>query len=106
MSVMRRTGTLLVALGYGFSFVVVCLAACLMAPAMADHGCCPGEDGIRTADRDCCSVTPGVSHASTHVADASAVKPDFVTLVVTVSAPVAPPIPVAVSTSPPLVLRV
>jgi hypothetical protein len=106
MNVMRRTGTLLVALGYGFSFVVVCLAACLMAPAVADHGCCPGEDGIRTADRDCCSVTPGVSHGATHVADTSAVRADFATLVVTVSAPVVPPTPVSVSTSPPLVLRV
>jgi hypothetical protein len=106
MNVMRRIGTLLVALGYGFSFVAVCLSACLMGPAAADHGCCPGEDGIRAAGRDCCSVTPGESHGGTHVADTSAVHADFASVVVTVSASVVTPTPVAVSSSPPLILRV
>ena len=106
MHVMRRIGTVLVGLGYGFSLVAVCLGACLMGPARTDHGCCPGEDGVRAADRDCCSVTPAVPHPATHVADASAVQPDFAPLVVTVSPPAVRPTPVAVSTSPPLILRV
>ena len=106
MGEMRRTGILLVALGYGLSFVAVCLGACLMGPAVAEHGCCPAEDGIRAADRDCCSVTPAVSHGEARVADTVAVRADFAPIVVTVSAPIAHPNPVAVSSSPPLVLRV
>lgn len=106
MNEMRRTGILLVAMGYGLSFVAVCLGACLMGPTMADHGCCPSEDGIRAVDSDCCSVTPGVSHGGAQVADAVAVPADFAPIVMTRSAPVAYPTPVAVSSSPPLVLRV
>jgi hypothetical protein len=106
MDEMRRIGILLVALGYGLSFVAVCLGACLMGPAVADHGCCPGEDGIRAADNDCCSVTPGVPHGGAQVANTVAVRADFAPLLVTLSAPVAHPTPVATSTSPPLVLRV
>src|SRR6266481_6075489 len=68
MDAMRRAGILLIAMGYGLSFVAVCLAACLMGAAVADHGCCAGEDGIRAADGDCCSVMPGVSHGGTQVA--------------------------------------
>jgi hypothetical protein len=95
-----------VAIGYSLAFVAVCLAACLMAPAAADHGCCPGDEGIRAADRDCCSVTPGVSHGAAQVA-ATLTTPAGDTLFNgTVRPPVAPPRPVAVSTSPPRILRV
>ena len=106
MDQMRRIGILVVALGFGLSFVAVCLAACLTGPAFADHGCCPGEDGMKAAEGDCCSVTPGVSHGGPQVAATlpaiTAVAPS------TTAVPplVAPAKPVAVSTSPPFVLRV
>jgi len=105
MDGMRRTGILLVAVSYGLAFVAVCLAACLMGPAVADHGCCPGDEGIRAADRDCCSVTPGVSHGGAQIA---ATLPTLVVdspFIVTVP-PMTPARLVAVSTSPPLILRV
>jgi hypothetical protein len=106
MDEMRRAGVVLLAIGYGLSFVAVCLAACLMGPALADHACCPGEDGIRAADRDCCSVTPGVSHGG---AQAVATLPPLAVdspVNVAVPPPVAPAALVTVSTSPPLILRV
>jgi hypothetical protein len=104
---MRRAGILLLAIGYGLSFVAVCLAACLMGPMVADHSCCAGDDGIRARDRDCCSVTPGVTHAGDNVATVlptvflASVPPTAVTH------PLAgDPIPVEFAPSPPLVLRV
>jgi hypothetical protein len=106
MDEMRRAGILVLALGYGVSFVAVCLAACLMGPAVADHGCCPGDEGIRAADRDCCSVTPSVSHGGAQVA---ATLPTLVVdspFKIALPPPVAPAVPVAVSSSPPLILRV
>ena len=106
MERMRGIGILAVALGYGLSFVAVCLAACLMAPAMADHSCCPGDDGIRASDGDCCSVTPGVSHGGAMLSGAvpsSAAGPVFAAAV---QVPTPFLHPVAVSASPPLVLRV
>ena len=107
MDVMRRAVVLLVAVGYGLSFVAVCLAACLMGPMVADHACCAGEDGIRAADQDCCSVTPGVAHAGTHVAANLPVAFDATLspflVVQTVAAGVTT---VEFSSSPPLVLRV
>jgi len=106
MDGMRRTGIVLVAVGYGLAFVAVCLSACLMGAAVTDHGCCAGDDGIRAADRDCCSVTPGVSHGGTQVAaplSSAAVLSGFA---VAVLPPVAPAAPVTIATSPPLILRV
>lgn len=103
---MRRFGALVLALGYGLSFVAVCLAACLTGPAMADHACCPSDDGIRAADRDCCSVTPGVSHGGAQVA---ATLPTFAgetPLNVAVPPQAVPTAPVTVSSSPPRILRV
>jgi len=106
MDRVRRTGVLLLAIGYGLSFVAVCLAACLMGPAAADHGCCPGEDGIRAADRDCCSVTPGVSHGGAQVAATLPTLAVDSPFKVTAPLPVAFAVPITVSTSPPLILRV
>jgi hypothetical protein len=106
MDEMRRIGIFVVALGSGLSFVAVCLAACLMGPAVADHGCCSGEDGMKAAESDCCLVTPGVSHGGAQVAATlpaiTAVAPS------TIAVPrlVAPAKPVAASTSPPFVIRV
>jgi hypothetical protein len=104
---MRRAGIFVVALGYGLSFVAVCLAACLMGPMVADHACCAGDDGIRASDGDCCSVTPGIAHAGVHVAISlptafvAAPLPGLVTraLVVGVTS-------VEFASSPPLILRV
>jgi hypothetical protein len=106
MDEMRRIGILVLALGYGLSFVAVCLAACLMGPAIADHACCPGEDGIRAADRDCCSVTPGVSHDGAQVAATLPNLAGDAPFNVAVPPHVAPVPLIAVSTSPPLILRV
>ena len=104
---MRRTSILLLAGGYGLSFVIVCLAACLAAPAAAEHACCDQEDGFRAAARDCCVVTQGVSPASTHVALAISVVfllPDYVAVSL-------PPVVTyaglgALAASPPLILRI
>ena len=107
MSTMKRAGILIVAVGYGLSFVAVCLAACLMGPMVADHACCAGEDGIRGADRDCCSVTPGVTHAGANVTPALPAA-----LAAPAPASAAPHIQAAaafrieLASSPPLVLRV
>ena len=103
---MRRTGILLVALGYGLAFVAVCLAACLMGPTVADHGCFPGDEGIRAADRDCCSVTPGVSHGGEQVATTLPTLAGVTPFNVASPPAVGAAVPVSISTSPPLVLRV
>jgi len=102
---MRRLGTSCLALGYGLSFVVVCLAACLMGPASADHGCCPADDGIQASNHDCCSVTPGLSHGVVPVADA---VPSIIAAVplATEASTSVPAVPIAVTASPPLVLRI
>jgi len=103
---MRRTSILLLAAGYGLSFVVVCLGSCLAGPAAAEHTCCDQQDGFRAAARDCCVVTQGVSPAPTHVAPAISVVfflPDvavFLPPVVTYAGPA------TLAASPPLVLRV
>jgi hypothetical protein len=106
MDAMRRTGVLVVALGYGLAFVAMCLSACLMGPAVADHGCCPGEDGIRAAERDCCSVTPGVSHGGTRVEATLPVLAADAPSSFTVPPSLVPAVPITVSASPPLILRV
>ena len=103
---MRRTGVLVVALGYGLAFVAVCLAACLILPAVADHGCCPGDEGVRAADRDCCSVTPGVSHGGAQVAATLPTLAGHTLFNVAVAPAVPPAAAVTVSASPPLILRV
>lgn len=104
---MRRTSILLLAAGYGLSFVAVCLSACLAGPPAAEHACCDGEDGFRAAARDCCVVTQGVSPTPTHVAPVSSVVfslPDYFAVFL-------PPVvtnagPATVAASPPLVLRI
>jgi hypothetical protein len=107
MGEMRRAVILGVAVGYGLSFVAVCLAACLMGPMVADHACCAGDEGIRAADQDCCSVTPGLAHAGS---GAAIVLPTtFVASpsVATVLQPLVGSVTaVEVASSPPLVLRV
>jgi hypothetical protein len=40
MVAMRRTSTLLLAAGYGLSFLAVCLVACLAAAPAPEHACC------------------------------------------------------------------
>jgi len=107
MVAVRRTSILLLAAGYGLSFVAVCLAACLAAPAAAEHACCDGDDGFRAAARDCCVVTQGVSPAATHVAPATSVVLSLPVYVAVLLPPVvtnAARAPLAAS--PPLVLRV
>jgi hypothetical protein len=106
MDPMRRTGILVVAVGYGLAFVAMCLSACLMGPAVADHACCPGDDGIRAAERDCCSVTPGVSHGGAQVTATLSVLAADAPFTFTVTPPVVPATPITVSASPPLILRV
>jgi len=107
MVAMRRISILLLATGYGLSFVIVCLGACLTAAPAGEHACCDGDAGFRAAARDCCVVTQGVSPASTHVVPAISVVfslPDYV-------AAFLPPVVsyaglAALAASPPLVLRV
>jgi hypothetical protein len=106
MDSMQRTGILVVAVGYGLAFVAMCLSACLMGPAAADHGCCPGEDGIRAAERDCCSVTPGVTHGGAQATATSTVLAADASFTLTVPPAVVRAAPITVSASPPRVLRV
>jgi hypothetical protein len=107
MVTMRRTSILLLVAGYGLSFVAVCLGACLAGPPGGEHACCDGEDGFRTAARDCCVVTEGVSPAATHVAPAASVVfslPNYLAAFlppVVANAGSATP-----AASPPLVLRI
>jgi hypothetical protein len=107
MVAMRRTSILLLAAGYGLSFVIVCLAACVVAPAAAEHACCDQEDGFRAAARDCCVVTQGVSPAPTHASPAISelfFLPDYVAAFLP---PVVSYVGLAtLAASPPLVLRV
>jgi len=107
MVAMRRTRILLLAAGYGLSFVIVCLGACLAATPAGEHACCEGDEGFRAAARDCCVVTQGVSPGLTHVAPAISVVlflPDcvgaFLPPVVTYGGPA------TLAASPPLVLRI
>jgi len=107
MDEMKRTVTLLVALGYGLSFVIVCLSACLMGPMAADHACCADDEGIRAAGQDCCSVTPGVAHAGGPMVTALPAVAGAVPSPHAILEPAfAPRGPAGVSLSPPLVLRV
>ena len=107
MVAVRRTSILLLAAGYGLSFVAVCLVACLAAPPAAEHACCDGEDGFRTAARDCCVLTQGVSPTPTRVAPVPLVVfflPNYVAVFL-------PPVvtnagPATLAASPPLVLRI
>jgi len=104
---MRRTSILLLAAGYGLSFLAVCLGACLAAPPAAEHACCDAEAGFRGVARDCCAVTQGVSPATTHEAPATSVVfslPNYVAVFL-------PPVvanagPATLAASPPLVLRI
>ena|SRR5712692_2929194 len=107
MVAVRRTSILLVAAGYGLSFLAVCLGACLSAPHAAEHACCDGEDGFRAAARDCCVVTQGESPAPTHVAPATSVVlslPNYIALFM--PPVVANAVPVSPAASPPVILRV
>ena len=107
MVAVRRTSILLLAAGYGLSFVIVCLGACLSAAPAAEHACCDGDEGFRAAARDCCVVTQGVSPAATHVAPAISVVfslPDYVAVFLPPAVSYAGPATPAAS--PPLVLRV
>lgn len=104
---MRRTSILLVAAGYGLSFLVVCLGTCFAAAPLAEHACCEGEDGFRAAAVDCCFVTPGASPEGPLMAGAAtfALAPSRDSVVS--GAPLSPhPEPVTLAPSPPLVLRI
>jgi hypothetical protein len=107
MMAMRRAGILLVAAGYGLSFLVVCLGACFAtAPDGDEHACC-ADEGFRATARDCCSVTPGASPESPVVA-----KWAPRALVAPVAEVIAQPVPLPrgasarAAASPPLVLRI
>jgi hypothetical protein len=107
MVAMRRTSILLLAASCGLSFVVLCLGACLAAPAAAAHACCEQEDGFRAAARDCCVVTQGVSPAPTHVAPATSVVFSLPVYVAVLLAPVVTNAdPATLASSPPLILRI
>jgi hypothetical protein len=107
MVTMRRISILLLAVGYGLSFLVVCLVACLAAPPAAEHACCDGEGGFRAAARNCCVLTQGVSPAARQVAPAISVVfslPNDLAVFL-------PPVvmnadPAVLAASPPLVLRI
>jgi hypothetical protein len=102
---MRRLCIWALAVGYGVSFVAVCLAACLTGPA-ADHACCPTDDGLRAADKDCCSVTPGVSHGGAATPVVVSRLTAIPTLVVELPVAYADLAPVRAAASPPLILRI
>lgn len=106
MGMVRRSSAVLVLLGYGLSFVAVCLGACL-SPAAAQHACCAGEQGVTEAapPRDCCTVVPGVAGM---VVGGPPAPVAFV-----LGAPAVATIPLvhavatpAVASSPPLILRI
>lgn len=104
---MRRTGILLLAVGYGLAFLAVCLGVCLAETPAAEHACCAGEGGLRAAASDCCVVTQGLSPATTHATPAGS----FVALPVHYGAVSLPSVtvdvaPVGLTASPPLVLRI
>jgi hypothetical protein len=107
MVTVRRTSVLLVAAGYGLSFLAVCLGACLAAPAAAEHACCGGEEGFRTSAQDCCVLTQGVSPAPTQLAPAISVLLSFPNYIALFMPPVVVnAVPVTLAASPPLILRV
>jgi len=107
MVTMRRSSILLVAAGYGLSFLVVCLGTCYAATPAAEHACCAGEDGFRAADVDCCSVIPAASSDGPLLAGAATVAVALPHDAL-VSGPSASPLPAygTVAPSPPLVLRI
>jgi hypothetical protein len=107
MVTMRRTGIFLLAAGYGLAFLAVCLGVCLAETPAAEHACCDGEGGLRAAARDCCVITQAVSPATTHATAAGS----FVALplhyeAVSLSIVAVDVAPVALTASPPLVLRI
>jgi hypothetical protein len=106
MVAMRRTSILLIAAGYGLSFLVVCLGTCFAGAAVAEHACCEGEDGFRAAAVDCCSVMPGASPDGPVAGMATlAVSLSYANFVS--GPPVSPLVePVTLAPSPPLVLRI
>jgi hypothetical protein len=107
---MRRATSSLLAAGYALSFVVVCLAACLAPSSAGEHACCPEGEGWSVRAADCCSVVPGVAGAGAGACAPCARPAPAVLAVAAVPALVAagperrPPL--AVTPSPPLVLRV
>lgn len=96
----------IMAVTYALAFVLVCLSACL-APATAAHGCCADDPGLRTPAVDCCKVVSGVSGAApagpgpSPVSCAAPPRVDVLSAALPLGA--ARP---AISSSPPLVLRV
>ena len=105
---MRRFAALTVAVGLSLSFVAACLGGCLAVAAGGDHGCCPeADESFRAADRDCCSVVPGESHAAPSPI-ASAVVTVYTPPLQAHSAIISalPVVAVTPAASPPLVLRI
>jgi hypothetical protein len=103
---MRRISVLLVAAGYGLSFLVVCLGTCFAAAPTAEHACCDGEDGFRAAAFDCCFVTPGASTDGPAVAGMGTVAVSLSHEAATSYRQVSPPERPTLAASPPLVLRI
>jgi hypothetical protein len=105
---MRRLGIVLLALGYGMSFIAACLSACLVAPVAEGHACCASDESIRAADRSCCSTTPAVTHAQVQAATAHPLGGGAMSSPVTVTPPLvaAPAVVPFPAASPPIVLRV
>jgi hypothetical protein len=104
---MRRISVLLVAAGYGLSFLVVCLGTCFAAAPVAEHACCDGEDGFRAAAFDCCFVTPGACTDGPAVAGMGAVAVSLSYEAATSYGQISPhPQRPTLAASPPLVLRI
>lgn len=99
---------LVLAAGYGVSFLAVCLIACLSAPMAAEHACCGGEPGIRAIDTECCSVVAGVSHGGSDVTSVPSATAHQAEARTTARPAVFASMRVvrAAATSPPLILRI
>ena len=104
---MCRIAILLVAIGYGLSFLVVCLGTCFAAAPAAEHACCNEEDGFRAAAFDCCSVTPGATPDRSGIDGMVRVATSLTPPLVTFGPRLAPrPDRPTLAASPPLVLRI
>jgi len=104
---MRRFSILLVAAGYGLSFLVVCLGTCFAAAPAGDHACCTEQDGFRAAAFDCCSVMPGACPDGPAVAGMTTVAVSLPHEAAMSGAQLSPRSgPPALAASPPLLLRI